>query len=141
MGVDISDPMIVAARRLNQDRSNVEFATNHRVDLAPISDASINFAYSRLVFQHMPPPLTLNYIAEFGRVLAHGGYAAFQVPRAQPQRPPVERAFRHAARRVRAVVDGRPRMGFFAVQPNAVHEALRSAGLELIAELDDPGSL
>jgi len=138
LGVDISDPMIVAARRLNQDRSNIEFATNPRVDLAPIADASITFVYSRLVFQHMPPQLSLAYVAEFGRVLARGGYAAFQIPRAQPQRPPVERAFRHAARRVRAVVDRRPRMGFFAVPPHAVREALGEAGLELVAELDDP---
>lgn len=138
IGVDVSEPMIEAARKLNADVANAAFLVNPAADLALLESGSIGFAYSRLVFQHMPPVLTLGYVRELGRVLAPAGVAAFQVPREEVRPPGIEGVGRAIARRARGIVDRRPRMGFYAVAPADIRAALARAGLDLVAELDDP---
>ncbi len=78
-GVDISSEMIERARRALADRPNIElFATRGRLDFIP--DASLDFVYSFIVFQHIPTKKAVSrYIREAGRVLADGGVFRFQV--------------------------------------------------------------
>jgi 2-polyprenyl-3-methyl-5-hydroxy-6-metoxy-1,4-benzoquinol methylase len=80
-GVDISSSMIDQARTSWTSKSNLTFVVNERRDLTVFADSSFDFVYSARVLQHMPtPPLALDYIAEFVRVLRPGGVACFQVP-------------------------------------------------------------
>jgi SAM-dependent methyltransferase len=137
-GVDVAGSMIDVARRLNADRPNATFLVNPRADLALVDTGSIGFMYSRLVFQHMPPRLTLCYVREIGRVLEGGGVAAFQVPREELGRRGLAGVVRRGARAVRDVVDRRPRMGFYAVPSADIRAALEQGGAVLVAELDDP---
>ena len=78
-GVDISTEMIERARRLLADRSNVElFATIGR--LKPIPDASVDFVYSFIVFQHVSTKSAVStYIRETARALKGRGIFRFQV--------------------------------------------------------------
>src|SRR5688500_4199117 len=70
--------MIEAARRLNADVPNVEFRENALPRIERIADASIDFVFSHITLQHIPGDLAAGYVAEFLRILAPGGVAAFQ---------------------------------------------------------------
>jgi SAM-dependent methyltransferase len=75
IGVDISAPMLAAARRLDRTDGRCEFALNEAADLAAFADGSIDLVYSALVLQHLPRPDIDRYLGEFLRVLAPGGVA------------------------------------------------------------------
>ena len=105
-GVDISAEMIERARTAMADRGNVEvFVTSGRLD--PIADASLDFVYSFIVFQHIPSKKAVaRYIGEAARVLKGQGIFRFQVdgrPRAKDSikcasrvRKPSRRHFRQS---------------------------------------------
>jgi SAM-dependent methyltransferase len=78
-GVDISAEMIERARQALADRGNVEvFVTGGR--LRPFADASLDFVYSFIVFQHVPTKKAVaRYIGEAARVLKGQGVFRFQV--------------------------------------------------------------
>ena len=108
-GVDISPTMIEAARGLawdgDQPTGVCEYALNTGTKLDDIDDATFDLVYSTITLQHVPPPATLSYVAEFIRVLKPGGLAVFQLPaRRRPSvktrvsglLPPSVRAKRHS---------------------------------------------
>jgi SAM-dependent methyltransferase len=79
-GIDISSEMIDHARGHHAALGNVEWFVGDGHSLRPLGDASVDGCISHVVFQHIPDPaVTLGYIAEMGRVLRPGGWAAFQV--------------------------------------------------------------
>jgi ubiquinone/menaquinone biosynthesis C-methylase UbiE len=79
IAVDLSPRMISEACRYAGGDSRVaEYVVNDAPDLSLVPDASIDFVYSHIVLQHVPVVLQRVYIAEFARVLAPGGVAAFQ---------------------------------------------------------------
>jgi SAM-dependent methyltransferase len=78
IGIDVSPSMIATARTLNRDVANAEFRENVSPRLEGIADASVDFVYSGMTLQHITPVLAEGYVAEFLRVLAPGGVAAFQ---------------------------------------------------------------
>jgi FkbM family methyltransferase len=78
IGIDVSASMVEAARRLNADVRNLEFRENASPRIERIADASIDFVFSHITLQHIPGELAEGYVAEFFRVLAPGGVAAFQ---------------------------------------------------------------
>jgi SAM-dependent methyltransferase len=72
IGVDISPEMVERARA--SAPANARFACVSGADLAEIGDASVDFAFSYIVFQHIPDrEITLGYFREIGRVLRAGG--------------------------------------------------------------------
>lgn len=79
VGVDIAEPMIAQARRLDPE-GQCEFVLNVAPDLQVFNDAEFDLVYSSIVLQHIPPDLVLSYIAEFFRVLRPGGLATFTMP-------------------------------------------------------------
>jgi SAM-dependent methyltransferase len=81
-GVDIASTMIDEGRRINRLGARCEYHVNHAPDLGLFADATFDFVYTTLVLQHMEPRYIESYIGEFGRVLAPGGVAMFQVPSA-----------------------------------------------------------
>ncbi len=89
--IDVSGEMLARARELNAHLSNVEWIEGDGVSLRPLEDAGADALVSHVVFQHIPDPeVTLGYVAEMGRVLRPGGWAAFQVstdPRIHRRRP------------------------------------------------------
>ena len=78
-GLDISEPMVAEARRIGKDLMHVHYHVleDHRL---PFGDDTIDFVYSRMVFQHMNTALALLYIGEFLRILRPKGMAIFQTP-------------------------------------------------------------
>jgi SAM-dependent methyltransferase len=112
IAIDVSGEMLAQAREHNSELGNVTWLLGDGTTLAGVDDSSVDACLSHVVFQHIPDPaITLGYVAETGRVLRPGGWAAFHVS----NDPLVHRAEHHAsaaqrlARRVRAGVGRAPR--------------------------------
>ncbi|MBV9505733.1 MAG: class I SAM-dependent methyltransferase [Acidobacteriia bacterium] len=79
-GVDISDEMIRQARANTSDLSNVDLVVGDGCTLTALPDAAYDFAFSFIVFQHIPAyPVIASYCREVFRVLQPGGLFKFQV--------------------------------------------------------------
>ena len=79
IGVDIAQSMLTTARDLGRGGDRVRYVLNTAPDLAFVESGSVDVVYSSLVLQHLPADLARGYLAEFARVLAPDGVAAFQV--------------------------------------------------------------
>jgi len=86
-GVDISAGMVAHAREALQDRENVGVSVTDGT-LSEFPDASLDFVYSYIVFQHIPSKRAVaRYIREAARVLKGSGVFRFQVDgRERPNR-------------------------------------------------------
>lgn len=79
-GVDVSQRMVEKARRYLRACSNAHVHRNSGFDLQVLSDLQFDFAFSFIVFQHIPSRDIIDrYVAEVGRRLAPGGLFKFQV--------------------------------------------------------------
>lgn len=86
-GVDVSAPMIAAARKLNAAFSNCEFVLNGDPDLRMFPDGHFDLIYSVLVLQHLPMRATIAaYVADLARILAPAGLLVCQIPSHIPLR-------------------------------------------------------
>ena len=86
-GVDVSAPMIAAARKLNTAFPNCEFVLNGDPDLRIFPRGHFDLIYSVLVLQHLPTRAAIvAYVADFARVLAPGGLIVCQIPSHIPLR-------------------------------------------------------
>jgi SAM-dependent methyltransferase len=104
--IDVSAEMLAQARRHNPQLGNVEWVHGDGATLQPIPDESADAVVSHVVFQHIPDPrITYGYVAEMGRVLRPGGWAAFQVS----NDPGIHRPTQPVGERVRAAVGRAPR--------------------------------
>lgn len=80
VGVDVSGEMIARAREALRDCPNVQLCQNSGVDLAIFGDQEFDFAFSSIVFQHIPSKAVIeNYVQEVNRVLKPGALFKFQV--------------------------------------------------------------
>lgn len=86
-GLDVSGEMVAKARERLAAVPNARFVEGDGFTLAPIGDASIDLAFSHIVFQHVPRPVVLGYFREVRRVLRAGGDFVFQVPEWNPRAP------------------------------------------------------
>lgn len=79
-GVDISPAMIELAQEYNQFGEHCQYHLNPTDDLSLFEDHTVDFIYSNITLQHMPPVYARSYIQEFLRLLAPGGVLIFQIP-------------------------------------------------------------
>jgi len=78
--VDISGEMIRQARQSLADRPNAHVFQNSGCDLSILGDIRIDFAFSFIVFQHIPSRDVIHsYVREVHRLLRPGGLFKFQV--------------------------------------------------------------
>jgi SAM-dependent methyltransferase len=132
--IDVSAEMLAQARKHNPELGNVEWIHGDGLTLQPIPDEAADAVVSHVVFQHIPDPqVTYGYVAEMGRVLRAGGWAAFQVS----NDPGIHRATQSVGPRLRAAVGRAPRgqtepqwVGS-AVDMEELRAAASGAGLEL----------
>jgi SAM-dependent methyltransferase len=73
IGADVSDQMLGHALRALQSLRNVSFVRLNGVDLAGVTDASIDVAYCTGVFMHLDEWDRFRYLHEAFRVLKPGG--------------------------------------------------------------------
>ena len=79
-GVDVSGGMVERARELLADCSNVHLYRNNGTDLSVLGDVEYDFAFSFVVFQHIPSRAIIeSYVREVYRVLRPGRLFKFQV--------------------------------------------------------------
>jgi SAM-dependent methyltransferase len=78
--VDVSGEMIALARRALRDFPNAHVYQNNGVDLSVLGDVQIDFAFSEIVFQHIPSVEVIeSYVREVHRLLGPGRLFKFQV--------------------------------------------------------------
>ncbi len=79
IGVDISYRMLQIASVHNLYKGKCFYILNCAPDLRIFKENSFDFIYSNIVFQHLPPRLTLSYIQEFLRIIKRNGVIIFQI--------------------------------------------------------------
>jgi ubiquinone/menaquinone biosynthesis C-methylase UbiE len=78
--VDVSGEMIAQARQALSAFPRVQLYRNNGMDLNVIPDVPFDFAFSTLVFQHIPSyPIIESYVREVHRLLHPGGLFKFQL--------------------------------------------------------------
>jgi len=78
--VDVSGEMVAQARRAVADMPHVHIYQNNGFDLTVVPPLEFDFAYSFIVFQHVPSrEIIENYVREAGRLLRPGALFKFQV--------------------------------------------------------------
>jgi ubiquinone/menaquinone biosynthesis C-methylase UbiE len=79
-GVDVSGEMIRQAKVALQDHPNAFVYHNNGKDLAVVPPLQFDFAFSSIVFQHIPSrEIIENYVREVQRLLRPGALFKFQV--------------------------------------------------------------
>jgi len=78
--VDISREMVKRARRALVDFSNAHILRNNGKDLSVVRGQQLDFAFSYIVFQHIPSrEIIENYVREVNRLLRPGSLFKFQL--------------------------------------------------------------
>ncbi len=78
--VDISGEMVARAREALKDKPNAHVFQNNGADLQVIPVGDFDFAFSTIVFQHIPSrEIIENYVREVHRLLRPGALFKFQV--------------------------------------------------------------
>lgn len=78
--VDVSGEMIARARQALADRPNAHLYQNNGYDLTVLPPIELDFAYSSIVFQHIPSREVIeNYVREVRRLLRPGALFKFGV--------------------------------------------------------------
>jgi SAM-dependent methyltransferase len=78
--VDVSGEMVARARVATADRRGVHIYRNNGCDLSVIPTLQFDFAYSAIVFQHIPSrEIIESYVREVGRLLRPCALFKFQV--------------------------------------------------------------
>ena len=79
-GVDISGEMILQATEALRERPNAHVFQNSGSDLQILGHIQVDFAFSYIVFQHIPSrEVIYSYMREVHRLLRPGGLFKFQV--------------------------------------------------------------
>jgi cyclopropane fatty-acyl-phospholipid synthase-like methyltransferase len=79
-GVDVSGEMIALAREALKDLPHASVHQNNGMDLSVVPAADFDFAFSTIVFQHIPSREVIeNYVREVHRLLRPGALFKFQV--------------------------------------------------------------
>ena len=78
--VDVSGEMIAQARKSLANELNAHVYQNNGMDLSVIPGGQFDFAFSTIVFQHIPSrEVIYNYVSEVARLLRPGALFKFQV--------------------------------------------------------------
>ena len=79
-GVDVSGEMIARAKQALKDRPNAHVYQNNGKDLDVLPPGPYDFAFSTIVFQHIPSrDVIYSYVREVHRLLRPGALFKFQV--------------------------------------------------------------
>jgi len=134
IGVDVSQAMIEAAKKINAGVDGLEFAHHESSDLASFDGDRIDFLYCFIVLQHLPSAeLVTGYLREFMRVLRPGGLLVFQLPDLVPIRrrlQPRRRAYGVLRRVGVPAATLRDRLGLHPIRMMAVDQSRVRAIIE-----------
>jgi ubiquinone/menaquinone biosynthesis C-methylase UbiE len=79
-GVDVSGEMVAQAQKALKDVPNAFVYQNNGMDLSVLPEGPYDFAFSTIVFQHIPSrDVIYNYVQEVHRLLRPGALFKFQV--------------------------------------------------------------
>lgn len=113
-GVDVSGEMVTLAREVCAAIPNVFVHHNNGMDLSVVKHLTFDFAFSFIVFQHIPSKAVIeNYVRETCRVLRPGSLFKFQVTGC-PGRSPRDDTWFGASYSEQEAADMAKRCGFEA---------------------------
>lgn len=140
VGLDITEAMLMRARKLNAHVTNLEFVRADGSEPLPFADQSFDAVYTNIVLQHLPSTGHARAaIEELARVTGVGGLFCFQLPtslglavRLQPRRTAYKalRAVRVPERLLYERLGLHP-IRMLALKRVEVESILASSGLEL----------
>jgi SAM-dependent methyltransferase len=135
-GVDIAPTMIELAEAKNQ-KQNCQFVCNQRADLSVFADESVDFVYTSITLQHIPPKFARLYLVEFFRILKPGGAVCFQLPtEARTDRTALHRLVRLGVQRAISMVGewfGKPVMEMHGYPEPEVRRLCLEHGMSIVA--------
>lgn len=143
-GVDLSEEMLVHARRYNEHGERVSYVHNPHEDLHLFASGQFDLVYSLLTLQHMEPVYARIYIAEFVRIAAQGGVILFQIPSERLAEKPdntllthwpptfFKRLRRRIGRRLNVWFASNPLMEMHAIPAGEVRAILQQNGAEIL---------
>lgn len=139
-GVDISEEMLIHARRLNRHGERVTYLHNTAEDLRQLADNQFDFVYSIITLQHMEPRYARRYISEFVRVAAPRGVILFQIPSVRLHPKYTRRPFtlwpdtllKRLYRDLRKALARDPVMEMHAIRRADVESLLHASGADLV---------
>ncbi|HUR91708.1 MAG TPA: class I SAM-dependent methyltransferase [Gemmatimonadaceae bacterium] len=142
VGVDVSRPMLDAARRHNEFGERVTFVHNPSADLRILGDDRFDLVLTHIVLQHLSPVLITGYLSELLRIVAPGGSMVFQLPVERTGRRGRYAVIQRLSWLIRAYRRLRhgpaPHMEMHAVSEEKVAELIaRGGGKILAADRDD----
>ena len=112
-GVDVSGEMIRICKEALQDQPNAFVYQNNGKDLAIVPELPFDFAFSSIVFQHIPSrEIIENYVREVHRLLRPGALFKFQVQGNVGPEPNPDETWLGASFSERQVVEMAMRCGF-----------------------------
>jgi ubiquinone/menaquinone biosynthesis C-methylase UbiE len=86
--VDVSGEMVRLAKQALKDQPNAFVYQNNGQDLTVVPEIPFDFAFSSIVFQHIPSrEIIENYVREVNRLLRPGALFKFQVQGASSMDP------------------------------------------------------
>lgn len=150
IGIDIAPSMIDFAQQ-NAGRGNVcTFILNTESNLNCLHETSLDFAYSDIVFQHIPPRYAKQYFIEIANRLKPGGHFVFQLPsHLNPHAPQNQKPLRLLRKRFHYALKGFAQtLGFgdayFEMnaipRPKLISYIERHTSLRLLSLWDHPGA-
>ncbi|MCC6162620.1 MAG: class I SAM-dependent methyltransferase [Acidobacteria bacterium] len=82
LGVDLAPAMIALARTHNRHGDRCTYEVNDEPNLSRWSDDTFDLIQTSRTLQHIDPRYSTEYVREFVRLLAPGGYLSFDLPSA-----------------------------------------------------------
>ncbi len=112
-GVDVSGEMIRICREALRDQPNAFVYQNNGKDLSVVPELPFDFAFSSIVFQHIPSrEIIESYVREVQRLLRPGALFKFQIQGAVELEPEPDETWLGAPFSERQVVEMALRCGF-----------------------------
>lgn len=141
VGVDVSAPMLDAARALDRTGGRCTFVLNEHDDLRDFADGEFDLVYSSLVLQHLPPDAARVFLSEFARVVRPGGAIVVQVA-SEPTRSTKGLLFRYAPHRLlrfgqRALLRYPAPMRMHGISADDLTGALAPHGVDVVDVVED----
>jgi SAM-dependent methyltransferase len=129
-GVDISPSMIEHANGFNTSKDRCIFHVNSQSNLELFQSNYFDFVYSNIALQHIEPKYSLQYIAEFIRVLKPGGVCVFQMQTATFLKRLVPEFLAERYRRFK--FKDKPRIRMFGIPERRIIDVVQAAGGEVV---------
>lgn len=134
-GVDIAFPMIELAKKYNQCGDKCRYLVDTSNNLKLFPNNNFDFILSKITLQHIEPEHSKNYLKEFLRTLAPGGFLIFQLtsePLKTSQTNPIKRFLPRFLLSWYRKIKKPPLIEMYGIKREEVTQFLRNNGARIV---------